>query len=69
MNTNDCLDAAASYLATEPAAVDRALRTHRLGANGRCAGCGLAAVSWPCVVAISAQRAHSLLHGRSKLPP
>lgn len=49
MDTNDCLDAAAFYLATEPAAVERAVGIHRPGANGRCAGCGLAAVPWPCV--------------------
>lgn len=62
-NVADCIDAAARYLATEPAAVQRALATHRRGTDGRCTGCG-GVVRWPCATASSARRALELLGDR-----
>jgi hypothetical protein len=57
----DCIEAAAQYLAYEPSAVARALAVHIPRGDGRCRGCGHRGVKWPCVVAISAQRALQLL--------
>lgn len=55
-----CIDAAARYLASEPAAVTRALTTHQTDPDSWCRGCGRI-VRWPCAVAIIAQRAQALL--------
>lgn len=61
----DCIEAAARYLATEPAAVERALREHREGADGHCVSCRDRGGVWPCAVRTSARRARSLLDGGS----
>ncbi|MGH3565551.1 MAG: hypothetical protein ACRDRH_05875 [Pseudonocardia sp.] len=58
-----CIDAAARYLASEPAAVHRALATHRPGRDGCCTGCGRNPGRWPCATAASARRALDLLTG------
>ena len=58
-----CIEVAARFLADQPGAVDRALRMHRRGPNGRCRGCGAAAPRWPCAVATSALRARHLVEG------
>lgn len=61
-----CLDAAATYLATEAAAVHRALVIHVPGPRGRCSGCGRVAPVWPCVIAVIARRALGLLGDRAE---
>lgn len=55
-----CIEAAAQYLASEPAAVTRALTTHQTDRDGWCRGCDRT-VRWPCAVASIAQRAQALL--------
>ena len=59
--STSCIDAAARYLATEPAAVVRALAAHTSGPTGRCTGCGHTPPRWPCAIATSARRALALL--------
>jgi hypothetical protein len=56
-----CIDEAARFLAAEPDAVRRALATHRPRPDGSCRACGEAAIRWPCVVAVCAQRAAELI--------
>ena len=56
-----CIEAAALFLASEPAAVERALAVHRAGEDGRCVGCGSAGVRWPCAVVSGARRGLELL--------
>ena len=57
----NCIEAAARYLATEPAAVERALREHREGTDGYCVSCRERGGVWPCAVQSSARLARSLL--------
>jgi hypothetical protein len=59
-----CIDAAARYLASEPAAVTRALTTHQTDRDGWCRGCDRT-VRWPCAVDSIAQRAQALVTTRS----
>jgi hypothetical protein len=59
--TEDCIDVAARYLASDPPAVTRALDTHSPREDGRCRGCGHGGVRWPCAVAAIARRAFALL--------
>gem|GEM_PF-2601067 len=60
----DCIEEAARYLATEPAAVMRALAAHRPGGEGDCLGCGQAATRRPCAIRASAERANELIRRR-----
>lgn len=60
-----CIEAAATYLAAQPAAVQRAMATHTRGPTGRCVGCGNTSPRWPCAIAVSALRALDLLDGRT----
>jgi hypothetical protein len=64
----DCIEAAARYLATDPAAVERALDEHRCGADGYCTTCGDRGGVWPCVVQSSALRAQSILAAGTSSP-
>jgi hypothetical protein len=57
------IEAAATYLATQPEAVHRALATHVQSHRGRCTGCGRLAPPWPCVIALCARRALAILDG------
>jgi hypothetical protein len=57
----DCITMAARYLATEPAAVTRALDVHCPAGDGHCRGCGHERVRWPCAVATIARRAFAIL--------
>ena len=60
-NVADCILAAAQFLAAQPGAVQRALTTHRCRPDGRCTGCGVTLVRWPCAIASSALLAQRLV--------
>ncbi|MGH3589172.1 MAG: hypothetical protein ACRDQ0_22920 [Pseudonocardia sp.] len=65
----DCIEAAAWFLAQDPGAVARALDVHTPTRDGRCRGCAYRGLQWPCAVASSARRAAQLLsehHGQER---
>jgi hypothetical protein len=53
----NCIEAAARFLASDPAAAGRLLTTHRRRGDGRCTACGMRGGQWPCGPASSALRA------------
>jgi hypothetical protein len=55
----DCIQVAARFLAGEPGAVRRALRTHRQRRDGCCTACP-PGTHWPCVVAAIARCAEEI---------
>lgn len=69
----DCIAEAARYLATEPAAVERAVARHRRRADGTCTGCGPTLEDWPCATASIARLAREIIGSpvtaRSAAPP
>jgi len=58
----DPIEAAAQFMAAQPGAAERTLRTHIRLDDGRCAGCGQSQlIWWPCTlanIALAASRPH-----------